>query len=142
MMSPNMVMSPSGLVSPARSRASRFSDGNHSNRDALPFNRSPSSSDFEIERTPRTPAYPKKSLMRRSQTDYDSDQVLRTSVSSLIAARTRSFAVSGRIPLDPSALVLFFRSKVSVELCLLMTVTSSHVDLERDHAQSRFPDRC
>lgn len=83
------------------------------NRDnALPFNRSPSTSEFEIEHA--TPSYSKRSLVRRSQPDFDGEQVLRTSVSKLIAARTRSFTVSGRIPLDPSALVLFFRSKSGI----------------------------
>jgi len=52
--------------------------------------------------------------MRRSQSDFDSEQALVTNVSRLIAAKTRSFTVSGRIPLDPSALVLFFRSKSGI----------------------------
>lgn len=110
-----MAMSPAGLVSPAQSMLSRLADrSHHSNRDnALPFNRSPSTSEFEIEHA--TPSYSKRSLARRSQPDFDGEQVLRTSVSRLIAARTRSFTVSGRIPLDPSALVLFFRSKVRIE---------------------------
>jgi hypothetical protein len=141
MMSPNMsAMSPAGLVSLTQSMVSRFSDRSHySSRDnALPFNRSPSTSDFEIERTARSPAYPKRSLARRSQPDFDGEQVLRTSVSRLIAARTRSFTVSGRIPLDSSALVLFFRSKVrgynpSSNDCQLI-----YIDLECNRAQSRL----
>jgi hypothetical protein len=110
-----MAMSPAVLVSLAQSILSCLADRSHySNRDnALPFNRSPSTSEFEIEHA--TPSYPKRSLVRRSQPDFDGEQVLRTSVSRLIAAKTRSFTVSGRIPLDPSALVLFFRSKVSIE---------------------------
>src|ERR1700676_2283008 len=113
MMSPNMSMSPSGLVSRAQSMINRFANGNHNSRDtALPYNRSPSMSDFEIERTPRTPANPKRSLARRAHSDYDNEHALRASVTSLIAAKTRLFTVSGRIPLDPANLVLFFRSKV------------------------------
>src|ERR1700749_4112578 len=100
----------SGLASPTQSTASRWSDG--SNRDsALPFNRSPSMSDFEIERAPKQSSTQlKRTSNRKSQSNYDNEQVLRTSVSRLIAAKTRPFTISGRIPLDPSSLVLFFRS--------------------------------
>ena len=34
----------------------------------------------------------------------------------LVAAKARPFAVCGRIPVDPTALILFFRSKVSLHL--------------------------
>ena len=114
MMSPNRSMSPAGLVSPAQSVLNRFSDITFNSRDsALPYYRTPSSSDFQVERVPRTPTTSKRSLVRR-QSDYDNEQALRTGVSRLIVAKTRSFTVSGRIPLDPSVLVLFFRSKVVV----------------------------
>lgn len=108
-MAPSMNM----LASPAHSTASRWSDGSNQRDNALPFNRSPSMSDFEIERTPKSPRNPKRALMQRGQSEYDSEHTLRTSISRLLSAKTRPYTVSGRIPLDPSALVLFFRSKVS-----------------------------
>lgn len=52
--------------------------------------------------------------MRRSHPDFNSELALRTNVSRLMVAATRSFTVSGRIPLDPSTLVLFFRSKSGI----------------------------
>lgn len=106
-------ISPQGIMNVLASPAgSRYSDGSHGT--PLPFGRSPSMSDFEVERAPRqSPANPKRQLNRRSNVEYDNEQVLRTSVSQLLAATTRPFTVSGRIPLDPAVLVLFFRSKVS-----------------------------
>lgn len=102
------------LASPAQSTASRWSDGSGNHGGALPFNHSPSISDFEIERAPRSsPAHPKRALIRRQQSEYDSEHALRNSVARLLGAKSRPFTVSGRIPLDPAALVLFFRSKVS-----------------------------
>lgn len=44
----------------------------------------------------------------------DPEFIYRENVSRLIGAKTRPFSVSGRIPLDPSHLVLFFRSKSGV----------------------------
>lgn len=71
-------------------------------------------SDFEVERVPRqSSSNQKRHVNRRSTAEYDTEQVLRASVSQLLASTTRPFTVSGRIPLDPAALVLFFRSKVS-----------------------------
>lgn len=115
-MTPQSIMNV--LASPAQSTASRYSDGSHGN--ALPFGRSPSMSDFEVERAPRqSPANPKRQLVRRGQSEYDNEHVLRTSVSRLMTAKTRPYTVSGRIPLDPAVLVLFFRSKVGVHIYLI-----------------------
>lgn len=83
----------------------RFSDS------ALPFNKSPSISDFQIERVPKQ--YP--AVSRRGRTEvpaYDDEYVFRENVSRLLAAKARAFTISGRIPLDPATLVMFFRSKV------------------------------
>lgn len=127
-MSPQSVMN--GLSSPA---PSRYSDGSYGS--PLPFGRSPSISDFEVERAPRSsPANPNRKLTRRSNVEYDNEQVLRASVSQLLAATTRPFTVSGRIPLDPAALVLFFRSKVS--LWPIYSQARLKLPLERHHAQS------
>ncbi|KZP20351.1 hypothetical protein FIBSPDRAFT_742497 [Athelia psychrophila] len=99
-----------GLASPA---PSRFSDGSYGS--PLPFGRSPSMSDFEVERVPRqSSTNQKRHVNRRSTAEYDTEQVLRASVSQLLASTTRPFTVSGRIPLDPAALVLFFRSKSGI----------------------------
>ncbi|KAF7293849.1 hypothetical protein HMN09_01180900 [Mycena chlorophos] len=43
---------------------------------------------------------------------YNAEEVYAQNVGRLIAAKTRPFSVSGRIPLDPAHLVLFFRAKV------------------------------
>nr|GAT51333.1 predicted protein [Mycena chlorophos] len=42
---------------------------------------------------------------------YNAEEVYAQNVGRLIAAKTRPFSVSGRIPLDPAHLVLFFRAK-------------------------------
>ncbi|KAJ7263624.1 hypothetical protein B0H12DRAFT_1012294 [Mycena haematopus] len=44
----------------------------------------------------------------------DAEFIYREHVSKLIGAKSRPFSVSGRIPLDPSHLVLFFRSKTGI----------------------------
>ncbi|EGO01339.1 hypothetical protein SERLA73DRAFT_106044 [Serpula lacrymans var. lacrymans S7.3] len=109
-------MLPLSIVSsPTPSAASRLSDGSRHSDGPLPFPRNPSVSDFEIERpTKFSPAQPKRPLTRRLQSDYDNEHALRASVSRLIAAKARPFTVSGRIPMDPSALILFFRSKSGI----------------------------
>jgi hypothetical protein len=57
---------------------------------------------------------PSKQRRRRRSSDYDSEAAYRASIAMLVAAKARPFAVCGRIPLDPTALILFFRSKVNV----------------------------
>ncbi|EKM56636.1 uncharacterized protein PHACADRAFT_253863 [Phanerochaete carnosa HHB-10118-sp] len=95
------------LSSPsASSTSSRSSDG-------LPFPRN--MSDFEVEHTPtKTSFSPTKQRRRRQSSDYDSEAAFRASVAMLLAAKARPFAVCGRIPVDPTALILFFRSKSGI----------------------------
>ncbi|KAH7908547.1 hypothetical protein BJ138DRAFT_341703 [Hygrophoropsis aurantiaca] len=103
------------LSSPTPSAASRLSDGSRTSDTGLPFHRNPSLSDFEIERAPKTSTgTPRRPSARRLQSDYANENALRASVSRLIAAKARPFSVGGRIPIDPSALVLFFRSKSGI----------------------------
>lgn len=104
------------LASPTQSTASRWSDGSGNYGGALP-----NISDFEIERAPKSPG-PKKALIRR-QPGNDGEQALQNSVARLFGAKSRPFTVSGRIPLDPAALVLFFRSKVSQMTQIFSPVT-------------------
>lgn len=85
------------------SSPSRVSDG-------LPFPRN--MSDFEVETPVKMHSSPQKIRRRRVSSDYDSEVVYRTRIARLIAAKARPFTVSGRIPVDPSNLTLFFRSKV------------------------------
>lgn len=67
-------------------------------------------SDFEIERgSPRAGYRP--SLPKRSELN---DHALRTHLAILLAANTRASSVSGLIPLDPTNLVVFFRSKSGI----------------------------
>jgi hypothetical protein len=65
---------------------------------------------FQVEHVSRPPS----AMANRSPPEpaYDTEFLYREYISRLIAAKARPFSVSGRIPLDPSHLVLFFRSKV------------------------------
>ncbi|KAJ7136750.1 hypothetical protein C8R44DRAFT_767822 [Mycena epipterygia] len=74
--------------------------------------RSPNVSTFEVEHVSRPPS----AMANRSPLEpaYDPEFIYREHVSKLIGAKTRPFSVSGRIPLDPSHLVLFFRSKTGI----------------------------
>ena len=69
------------------------------------------SADFEIEHitSPRGQARPP---LRRAVSDYANETLLQTSIANVIAAKARPFAISGRIPVDPATLTLFFRAKV------------------------------
>ena len=109
-------MYPRSIPSPALSSASsRLSDG--SSRHSDQGHRTKSQSDFEIERPLKGPTNtPKRPSARRTKSDYSAEHALRASVSRLLAAKARPFTTSGRILLDPSALVLFFRSKVRLHL--------------------------
>ncbi|KAJ7764004.1 hypothetical protein DFH07DRAFT_917012 [Mycena maculata] len=64
---------------------------------------------FQVEHVSRPPS----AMANRSPPEptYDPEFIYRENVSKLIGAKARPFSVSGRIPLDPSQLVLFFRSK-------------------------------
>ena len=96
------------LLSPLSSGSNRALDA------PLPFQRNPSISDFQIERIPKqTQVIPRRATLRRTDADYEDERVFQSSVARVLAAKTRPFTVSGRIPLDQSTLVLFFRSKVS-----------------------------
>jgi hypothetical protein len=99
---------------------------------------SPVGSDFEIERITSPRGQPRPSL-RRGVSDYANDSVLQASIANVIAAKARPFAISGRIPVDPATLTLFFRTKV-----MGLSMGSDHADErlpEWNHALPRFPDR-
>ncbi|KIJ16571.1 hypothetical protein PAXINDRAFT_168631 [Paxillus involutus ATCC 200175] len=111
------MMPLSVLSSPTLSAASRLSDGSRHSDSSQPYSRTRTKSqpDFEIERTPKfANGFSKRPSARRLKSDYSAEHALRASVSRLIAARGRPFTASGRIPLDPTALVLFFRSKSGI----------------------------
>ncbi|KAJ7485873.1 hypothetical protein FB451DRAFT_1231319 [Mycena latifolia] len=74
--------------------------------------RSPNLATFEVEHVSRPPS----AMANRSPPEpaYDPEFIYREHVSRLINAKTRPFSVSGRIPVDPSHLVLFFRSKTGI----------------------------
>ncbi|KAH8827110.1 hypothetical protein DL96DRAFT_1669786 [Flagelloscypha sp. PMI_526] len=68
----------------------------------------PSHADFEVERIPRVAS-------RKNMPTFDADEMLlKSHVSTLLAAKNKVFSASGRIPLDPSHLNLFFRSKSGI----------------------------
>jgi len=104
-----MMLSPSAGYS--SSRVGSPSPGRSSNEYPQLY-KSPSVSDFQIEHVP------KSSAIRRSippaEPGFDQALAFRDNVSRLMAARSRPFSVCGRIPLDSSQLVLFFRSKSGI----------------------------
>lgn len=67
--------------------------------------------DFEIEHSPRS-GYGRPKRMP-SPSDVN-EHALRTHLPILVAAKSRPFSMSGLIPLDPSNLVVFFRSKSGI----------------------------
>lgn len=72
---------------------------------------------FEVEQ-----GSPQRPGLRRGQSNYASEAqaVLATSVAKLVSAQMRPFAISGRIPIDPADLTLFFRTKVRAPLVPLL----------------------
>lgn len=81
---------------------------------SLPYRRSPSM-DFEIEHVSNSPGKSSRPSLRRGRSDYASEAMLQASVARIVAAKT--FAVSGKIPVDPATLTLFFRTKVRRQTC-------------------------
>ncbi|KAK7678715.1 hypothetical protein QCA50_018297 [Cerrena zonata] len=71
-------------------------------------------SDFEVETPVKMHSSPHKIRRRRLSSDYDSEVAYRNRIARLIAAKARPFTVSGRIPVDPANLTLFFRSKSGI----------------------------
>ncbi|KAK7018280.1 hypothetical protein R3P38DRAFT_2982063 [Favolaschia claudopus] len=67
---------------------------------------------FEVEHVSRPPSA--MGMNRPPEPVWDPEFMYREHVSKLIGAKSRPCSVSGRIPLDPSHLVLFFRSKTGI----------------------------
>jgi hypothetical protein len=104
------AMHPANLPPTGLSQMSMVSSPNLAPRsiyDSSPYR---SATDFEIEYSPgKTPRPP----MRRMASDYTSpENMLQSSVARIVAAKARPFCVSGRIPVDPANLTMFFRTKV------------------------------
>ena len=129
---PTVGMVPSPAVSPAMV-------GRNLYEQPMPF-QSPSG-DFEIERVTNVRGPPRPAL-RRGVSDYASDALLQTSIANVIAAKARPFIVTGRIPVDPATLSLFFRTKVSGSLMSSDTPSLTKRSSEWNHPLPRFPDRC
>lgn len=130
-----MSTTATSVRSSSSSASSRSSDG-------LPFPRPPgSSSEFEVEHMSSKASSTSSSRKRRQSSDRDCEAALRACVSLLIGAKTRSFAVSGKIPIDPSTLILFFRSKVSLLWNIPRYVELIEIRLGWDHTFSRLPYR-
>jgi hypothetical protein len=103
---PSIVRAPSPAISPA------VVGRGHYEQPGVSF-QSPASAnaDFEIERITSPRAQPRPPL-RRAVSDYANEALLQSSIANVIAAKARPFVVSGRIPVDPATLTLFFRTKV------------------------------
>ncbi|KAG6815406.1 hypothetical protein H0H87_002184 [Tephrocybe sp. NHM501043] len=69
------------------------------------------SQDFEIERIPKSPMRP---LMPLADPGYENSPDFRDYVSRLLDATNAPFTISGRITLNASQLVLFFRTKTGI----------------------------
>ncbi|KAH9995919.1 hypothetical protein BJV74DRAFT_911574 [Russula compacta] len=61
-----------------------------------------------------SPAIVGRNLPFQSQGPSADFEIERTSIANVIAAKARPFAVSGRIPVDPASLTLFFRTKSGI----------------------------
>ncbi|KAF9001182.1 hypothetical protein BDQ17DRAFT_1492196 [Cyathus striatus] len=73
------------------------------------------SSDFQVEKIPRPPSsMGRRRSMPSIEPVYYDENLYRDHVSRLLNVKDRQFAVSGRIPMDTSQLVLFFRSKSGI----------------------------
>lgn len=125
--------------SPAVSVASSASSSSSTSRspDGLPFPRN--MSDFEVEHSPAKTMSPKL-RRRRQSSDYDSEAAFRASVARLVSAKARPFCAAGRIPVDPTSLILFFRSKVSTSH-IVRHIPLIHPSAEWHRALARFPHR-
>lgn len=71
-------------------------------------------SDFEIEKVSKTPAPTSRARRRPAVPPAEDEIAYREGVSRLLVARNRVATISGTIPLDPSHLILFFRTKSGI----------------------------
>ncbi|KAJ8496894.1 hypothetical protein ONZ45_g12271 [Pleurotus djamor] len=78
-----------------------------------PYYRSPNGSEFQVEKTPKL-SHSKRSSMVNGSHHLEDDYLFREHVSHFLAVKDMPMTVSGRIPLDPSHLLLFFRSKSGI----------------------------
>ncbi|KAI0649899.1 hypothetical protein C8Q79DRAFT_997888 [Trametes meyenii] len=62
----------------------------------------------------KVPHTPSKQRRRSSDPEYDSQAAYRAALAALVSAKSRPFAVSGRVPMDPNNLTLFFRSQSGI----------------------------
>ncbi|KDQ56563.1 hypothetical protein JAAARDRAFT_58859 [Jaapia argillacea MUCL 33604] len=115
------IVAPHSLPTPSPSSFTRSIEGSP----PLPFDRAQSVSDFEIEHSPVKPGRPARNVSRRN-TEYETEQVFLASIANLLAAKARPFTVSGRIPLDPASLILFFRSKSAITHSLDFPIDVEH----------------
>ena len=106
--------------------------------------------DFEVERNDKlslkSPIYSRTSHSRvplvKSNSDYGVQQVLQNNVSSLLAAKSKPFSISGHIPLEPGALTIFFRSAVCIlYFVYFRSLTSLPCHPERHHSFVGLPNR-
>ncbi|KAJ3934168.1 MAG: hypothetical protein NXY57DRAFT_995371 [Lentinula lateritia] len=108
-MMPHVPQPPHTPISraPSPSGFSRVSDG-------LPFRTSPSLSDFQIEKSAKSPPSSARRRTMMPMPQVDDEFAFREAVSKLLAARLRLSTISGLIPMDSSQLVLFFRTKSGI----------------------------
>ena len=133
----NTVMStspPSLHSSPRSSTSSRSSDG------GLPFPGSPSNLSFEVEHMPSKTSSTSSPRRRKLSSERECEAALKACLTLLSGAKVRPFTVSGKIPLDPSNLICFFRTKVS-KASPLPGQRAQARPIGRDHALVGLPHR-
>jgi hypothetical protein len=97
---------------------------NRTSEDGSPYStyKNAALTDFHVERTPKFPA-PGIPIARGGMPEpgYTEEMAHRENLANLLVAQQRPSMVSGRIPIDASELVLFFRSKVCFPTSLLQS---------------------
>ncbi|KAF5344606.1 hypothetical protein D9758_013896 [Tetrapyrgos nigripes] len=121
---PGVAMSSGSMIGHPLSRAPSPSSFSRSS-DGLPYKGSSNnlSDSFQIERSPRSSSrngHGRKRSRSTAANGYPGplsstdDELFRESVSRVLTAKNRVSTVSGLIPMDPSHLVLFFRTKSGI----------------------------
>lgn len=73
------------------------------------FHRTASVNDFQIERSRH-----RKSASRERIAGYDDEALYRDSITRLLIAKASPYSISGRLPIEPNELILFFRTKSGI----------------------------
>ncbi|KAF4613027.1 hypothetical protein D9613_010828 [Agrocybe pediades] len=91
------------------------------------YRATPGVSGFHVEKRSRSPnPYGRPPSAQPEPTVYRDELLYREQVSALISAKDHQIAVSGRIPVDPAQLTLFFRGKPGITYSLDFPIDLSY----------------